>query len=130
MQKPVILLVEDELDLLQVVATALSRVLPGYDVIASQSVGEAEECLDDLEATGTPLALAVVDHMLGGTGGGSGLDLVERIHRAWPEIPTFLFTGQAPPPVEERARRVGTRVLWKPMRLKTLLGEVQGALAN
>lgn len=121
MLKPVILLVDDEVDLLQITAEAVRRMLPGYAVVAARSLEEAEEVVVDLEASAQPIALAVVDHVLGGT---TGLALLEAIHRRFPEARLMLFTGRATPDVEDRARERGVRVMWKPIRLKRLLGEM------
>jgi CheY-like chemotaxis protein len=126
MSKPVILLVDDELDLLQVLATAVTRGLPGYEVIGVASWDEAEECLDALGVRGASLALALVDHTLGGA---TGFEVLARVHADFPHAATFLFTGRAPACVEEHAAMTNTRVLWKPLRLRTLLGEFTEALS-
>jgi len=121
MSRPVILLVDDEQDLLQVMSTALGLSLPDYEIVGTTTADEATEIIEDLAAMGTPLALVLVDHVLGGE---TGLDLLDRIRVSYPEVPALVVTGQAPQDVEEQARQAGARVLWKPMRLKQLLDEV------
>ena len=64
MTKPTILLVEDEVDLLQGTAAAVRHALPRYEVMEATTIEEAEEVVVDLEASGEPLALAVVDHQV------------------------------------------------------------------
>jgi CheY-like chemotaxis protein len=132
MAPPVILLVDDEPDLLQILTDVVARAAPHHRVVGATTLAEAQGCLDDLERTGTPLAVALVDHMLGGPSrsvdAGTGLDLIETVQRRFPTTPTFLFTGQASPGVAERARASGARVLWKPVKLSALVGEVTGAL--
>ena len=135
MSRPVILLVEDEQDLLTILATAIARSMPTYEVVSLASLGEAHGCLAGLEASGTRLACALVDHVVAGPVAPddepqNGVELLEQIRRSFPDASTFLFTGRALPNVEARARATGARVLWKPMRLKTLLGEVEDALAS
>lgn len=124
MSKPVILLVDDELDLLQVTAEAVRRALPTYEVVAARSPEEAAEAL--LSADGPP-ALACVDHVLGGA---SGLGFLEALRERFPSIRLMLFTGKAPADVEDRARQSGVHVTWKPVRLKQLVGEMAGLLAT
>ena len=124
--KPVILLLDDEEDLVTVLAAALARELPAYEVIGSTSVEHAEELLTDLEVNGTHLSLVVVDHILGGI---TGLQFLEELRTRFPEVPSILYTGRAPKEVEERARRVGARVLWKPIPLSRWLGEVNQMLS-
>lgn len=126
MSKPVILLVDDEIDLLQVTAEAVQRALPAYSVVSAHSVEEAEEAVVDLEAADQPIALAVVDHVLGGS---TGLSLLEAIRDRFPDAQLMLFTGRAGPEVEDRAQKSGVRVMWKPTRLKHLLGEMGLLLA-
>ena len=122
--KPMILLVDDEPDLLGVLAEALHTALPGYAVKTLSSYEAAVATLDGLEAD---LRLVVVDHLLGG---GTGLDLLGRLRSTHPAVPSILFTGQATSDVEENARAFGAQVLWKPVRLRTWLSTVQSALAG
>lgn len=121
--KPVILLVDDEPDLLQVLRDALGAALPEYDVANSTCFEEATRLLSVLDDR---LSLVVVDHMLGGP---TGLDFLERLRVDHPQVPSMLFTGQATSAVEERARALGARVVWKPVRLRHWLEEVQMLLA-
>jgi CheY-like chemotaxis protein len=124
--KPVILLIDDEVDLLGVLHDAIALRLPEYRPVASTSLRHAEEALSELHDQ-EPLSLVVADHRLGGR---TGLDFLEEIKQRYPHVPTVLLTGQAPASVEERAAATGTRVLWKPMRLAQWIGEVQHLLAT
>ncbi len=127
MSASVILLVDDERDLLHVVSTALAHIRPDLLIESTTSVKEAEESLRRIEAEGRTLALAVVDYRLRGE---DGLELLYRVRERHPEVPTVLFTGQASAEAEQQARQAGARVLWKPMALVDLLGEVQELLAS
>ena len=121
--KPVILLLDDEADLIEVLRDAIDLSLPHYLAVASTSVEDAELVLAGL--TEAP-SLVCVDHKLGED---TGLAFLERLSARYPEVPKMLFTGQAPPGVEARARRLGARVLWKPFGLAQWIGEVRGMLA-
>jgi len=127
MTKPTILLVEDEIDLLQGTAAAVRHALPHYDVIEATTIEEAEEVVVDLEASGESLALAVVDHVLGGQ---TGMCLLEVLRERFPSTPLMLFTGRASPDIEDEARANGVRVMWKPVRLSRLLGEMTEMLQS
>lgn len=122
--KPVILLLDDEPDLLQVLRDALGAALPHYEVVGSTTVDDAERLVDALDAR---LSLVVADHMLGGR---TGLDFLQLLRIGFPNVPSMLLTGQATPEVEDRARDLGARVLWKPVRLRQWLVEVQELLAT
>ncbi len=122
--KPVILLVDDEVDLVEVLQDAIGVCLPTYRAVASTSAEEAEATLNSLGAN-ERLSLVCVDQSLGGR---TGLDLLESVRDRYPDVPSILFTGQATPSDEARAEAVGARVLWKPLRLSSWLEEVQGLL--
>jgi DNA-binding NtrC family response regulator len=123
--KPVILLVDDEQDLVAVLAEAAGLALPAFEIVETTSIDEAEAILADLEATDTPLSLVVVDHALGGR---TGMEFIEALQERYPSVPSILFTGRAPADIEERAKKLGARVLWKPIRLKAWIGEVRALL--
>ena len=127
--RPVALVVEDEPDLLQVLTLALGGALPAVEVRVADSVAAAEEVLAEVSLAGGSIVLVVADHNLAGDDV-TGLVLIEQVRRQFPSAARFLFTGQASPDVEERARALGAKVLWKPLRLASLVAEVQGALAR
>ncbi len=121
--KPVILLVDDEEDLVSVLRDAIELSLPDYEAVGSTSVEDAERALD---AVGSDqLSLVCVDHRLGGR---TGIEFLEEVRRRFPHVPSILFTGQASVSVEQRARQVGAKVLWKPIRLSQWIGVVQQML--
>lgn len=122
--KPVILLVDDEADLVEVLQDAIGVCLPNYRAVASTSADEAEETLSALDKD-EQLSLVCVDHRLGGR---TGLDLLESLQSRYPDVPSILFTGQATASDEARAEAVGARVLWKPLRLSSWLEQIQALL--
>ncbi len=124
--KPVILLVDDEEDLVGVLQDAIDLSMPGYHTVASTSVDDAESALRDLPG-GSELSLVCVDHRLGGR---TGLDFIEQLRERYPHVPSVLFTGQASPREEARAKTMGARVLWKPLRLAHWLSEIRQLLVT
>ncbi len=124
--KPVILLVDDEEDLVAVLQDAVGLSMPGYHAVSSTSVEDAEDALRSLDED-VELSLVCVDQRLGGR---TGIEFLEELRARYPNLPSILFTGQATPTEEARARAVGARVLWKPIRLSQWLGEVQSMLAE
>jgi len=121
--KPVILLVDDEADLIEVLRDAVGLSLPDYETRAVTSVDEAES---ELASMGGAPSLVCVDHKLGER---TGLEFLEALRARYPDLPAILFTGQAPRGVQERAEALGARVLWKPIPLTRWIGEVRKALA-
>lgn len=121
--QPVILLVDDEVDLVEVLRDAIELSLPEHRALGATSAAEARRLVEGL-APGA-LRLVCADHRLGAT---SGLDLLESLRVRWPRVPMMLFTGQTSSVIEERARVIGARVVTKPLRLSQWLGEVQGLL--
>lgn len=121
-----VLLVEDEPDLLQVLVTALERALPECDVIAASTADEALAHARAVLDRGDVLGLVLADHQL--SGDQTGLDLISALKAVQPALPSFLLTGAASSDVADGAVRVGARVLWKPLRLATLLAEVRAVL--
>lgn len=125
MAQPVILLVDDEADLLDVMSTTLQLNMPEYEVAVAENIDDAIVFVEGLYEDGRELSLAVVDHVLGGR---TGLDFIQLLNRRFPDVRKMMFTGQAPASVEYRAKEAGARVLWKPVSLSTLMGEVQEIL--
>jgi DNA-binding NtrC family response regulator len=123
---PFILLVDDEADLVDVLADALTAGIPGARVVRAAGSADAVTVLDRLLQEGDAPDLLLTDQ---GLGDGLGLDLIEALRERLPQLRAVLYTGQAGPEVVAAASRLRARVLWKPIRLATLLAEVRGALA-
>jgi len=121
--KPVILLIDDEVDLIDVLRDAVGLSLPDYEALAYTSVEAAEVGLNELSDAPS---LVCVDHKLGER---TGLEFLEALRARYPDLPTILFTGQAPASVQARAEALGARVLWKPIALARWIGEVRQLLA-
>ncbi len=127
--RPVAIVVEDEPDLLQVLTLALGGALPGVEVRVADTIDAAQQVLAEVVAANGTVVLVVADHNIAGDGQ-TGLALIEQVKKRFPASARFLFTGQASPEVEAQATALGAKVLWKPLRLASLVAEVQGALAR
>ncbi len=125
MSEAVILLLDDEEDLLNLLKEALSQALPDFEIISTTTYSEAEEQLQQLQATGAKLSMIIADHVLYER---TGLELFESTTTRFPGVPSLMLTGQATPHVEERARALGVEVLWKPVTLPKLLKTVRRSL--
>jgi DNA-binding NtrC family response regulator len=125
MNKPVILLVDDETDLLDVMGITLEMHMPTFEIQLASSIAQAMRIVDTLDQDGRELALAVVDHVMGGE---TGLEFMQILTHRYPDLPKLMFTGQALRSVEEKAKAIGARVLWKPAPLSRFVGEVQEML--
>jgi CheY-like chemotaxis protein len=117
------LLVDDEVDLVQVLAEALAVARPDVPVLTAGSFDEALTQLDRSEPDGP--AVVVADH---GIGGRTGTELLEAVRGRFPATRLMLFTGQASPVAEARARAIGASVLWKPIELKQWIRAVENLL--
>ena len=127
MPSPVVLIVDDVPDLLQLMAEAVELALPDHDVRTAASAEDAEVVLAQIRADGERLTLLVADQTLVGV---TGLDLMANAAKMDAGTALLLITGRAPSQVEEKAKELGARVLWKPFRLNTLVQTVQEVVGN
>ncbi|HLJ62735.1 MAG TPA: ATP-binding protein, partial [Stellaceae bacterium] len=114
-----ILLVEDEEDVRQVAAEALTDV--GYRVLVA---GTGAEALSLLQARGPPDLLMSDVVMPGGT---SGLDLAREVSRLHPKLPILLVTGYASlpeAPIAEMERYVFLQKPFRPSELRAKIGRM------
>jgi DNA-binding response OmpR family regulator len=121
--EPVILLVDDETDLVEVLRDALELKMPQFRALAATSADGALAALDLLRTE--ELALVCVDQRLGAA---SGIELLKVVRHRWPRVPAIVFTGQATAATTEGALSLGARVLTKPLRLAEWLAQVQDLL--
>jgi DNA-binding NtrC family response regulator len=123
--QPVILLVDDETDLVEVLRDALELSMPEYRAVAATSAEGALSAMEHIRDD--ELAMICVDQRLGAA---SGLDLLRVARRRWPALPAMVFTGQSTPAIEAGARSLGARVVTKPLRLADWLSQVRAAIAE
>ena len=125
MGKPVILVVEDELDLIQVYDEYLSVTFSQYEVLCVSNLPTALSSIIDLKESNTPVKVAIVDYTLGLS---RGTDVLRAMNESHPDTPMYLLTGRATPEVAAQATELGATVLWKPVRmvdLAKLIGALQ-----
>src|SRR5947199_7850436 len=118
-ENPRVLLVDDDKDLLQLIAMRLTAA--GYAVTAVES-GEAA-----LAALAVARPQAVVTDLR--MAGMDGMALFDAIHRDSPSLPVVILTAHGTIPEAVMATRRGaSRFLTKPLEPKVLLGTVGDAM--
>lgn len=123
MSEPVVLIVDDVPDLLQIMAEAVRMTFHGYDVRTAANGAAATTALDRIVEADESLALVVTDQALGDT---TGLELLRRARPTGAAL--VLVTGRASPEIEAEAQDLGVHLLWKPFRLKGLLALLSEAV--
>lgn len=114
-----VLVVDDEPDLAELVATALR--FDGCETAVAHDAFDAVARSRELKPH-----IAILDVMLPGE---DGLSLLARLHREWPQLPVLLLTAKA----DTRDRIAGLRAgaddyLTKPFSLEELLARLQAVL--
>lgn len=117
--EPLVLLVEDDP---RVAAVVLRMLAPLR--LRCVCAADAESALAVLHAGALPDAV-VSDHQLRGA---TGLELVQRIRRAWPELPLILHTADQG--ALAAARAAGIRVIEKGCPRDVLCGAVRELLGR
>lgn len=127
-EKPVVLLVDDDDDFLFQQKLQLEKA--GFDVIAAQGQGPAEEILERQRPD-----VAVLDVMMENPD--AGFVLCHHIRKKYPSIPVILVTSVNSETgmdfdmatEEDRAWIKADALLAKPIRFEQLRGEIQRLLA-
>jgi DNA-binding NarL/FixJ family response regulator len=99
--KSSVFLVEDH-PLMRMTLTDYVGLFPGLHV--SGTAATAEEALESVQHDRPDLML--IDVSLPGM---TGLDLVERLHERWPELPCLMLSGHGQPEHVRRALDAGAR---------------------
>jgi DNA-binding response OmpR family regulator len=118
-----ILLLDDEEPILFALSDFFTA--EGWDVWAARELEEAEAvlALRSFDA-------AIVDLRLTGIGGTEGLRVLEMMHACYPRTKVVMLTAFGQASIEERARRLGARmVLHKPQPL-WLIAEIMMQLVE
>jgi DNA-binding response OmpR family regulator len=123
--RPVILIVDDEQDLVDILADALSLSIPDHEVITTTSFDDAQRLLEQLKQGRRQLSLLLVDQEIGDH---SGLEVIDESRTSFPECAHLLYTGRAQQDMVDKAISYGAKVLWKPQRLKVLIQEIRALL--
>ncbi|MFK7930653.1 MAG: response regulator [Myxococcota bacterium] len=123
MSEPVVLIVDDVPDLLQIMEEAVRMTFPGYDVRTAATGTDARIQIEGINAAKETLALVISDQALGDATGLSVLESARACGAA-----CVLVTGRATSEVEEGAKELGAHLLWKPFRLASLLNILHEAV--
>jgi len=94
-----VLLVEDDADHALLVAETIRRALEGAHVVHASDVAQAERLLKECS-----WSLAVFDHKLPD---GNGLDLLQNLRTADPDVPVLVMTGEGSERLAVDAFRLG-----------------------
>lgn len=118
-QKPVVMLVDDDRDLLRLLSMRLSAA--GYQV---SSVTSGEEALEKLEDRRPDVM--VTDLQLDGM---DGMTLFKHVHESFPSLPVLVLTAHGTiPDAFDAANRGVFSYLTKPFNSKVLLTHLERAL--
>ena len=119
MARSKILVVDDDTAMREMMALALGK--EGFNVHPAASADEARQAVDS-----APFDLIVTDIYLGD---GTGLELLEHCHEAYPEAKVILVTAHGTVETAASARRLGVfDYLAKPFQVDTLVERVRAAL--
>ena len=117
-QKPVVMLVDDDRDLLRLLTMRLTAA--GYEVRSVTSGEEAMEKLSDIDPD-----VMVTDLQL------DGMTLFDRIHGAHPSLPILVLTAHGTiPDAFDAANRGVFSYLTKPFNSQVLLSHLARALES
>lgn len=119
--RPLVLLVDDEPELLSVLAELLAVE---FEVVTAGNTAEAE-----LQLAQRPFELIICDHLMPRE---TGLDFLLRIRDCWPQTKRILLTGYMNPELISRSVPVADLVccVLKPTSGTELLAIVRSALAR
>jgi len=121
MPKPKILLIDDEADVLNILANLMDTA--GYD---SESVMNGPDAIAKIKEDSFDLVIS--DLRMDPV---SGIEVLEASRRLRPSVPFVLLTAYASDETRQEARKLGVYAyLTKPFRMSVLLGTVQRALAG
>lgn len=116
-----ILIVDDQTEVRRMLSSWLRTLGPEIEVV---DVPSGEEAL--LVAYRRPVSLLVSDVRLPGI---SGLELMERVHKRYPELKTILVTGLTDPKIRHQVAEVGaTAFFYKPIEMADFLDAVERCL--
>ncbi|MEG3840117.1 response regulator [Microcoleus sp. herbarium14] len=129
MNKPVILCVDDEPDILNTLKMQLKNEFKDdYFYELAESGAEALDLLEDFEEA-DQVIVVVSDWLMPGI---KGDELLIKVHQKYPKIITVMLTGQADAAAVERAVKEADLYccLYKPWKSKDLIETIKSGLAK
>ena len=84
---------------------------------------DSEEAMKTLADQGPSIRLAFIDYQISDEY--SGIDLIEAIRSQWTHVECVLVTGDVRKEVGEKAKGLGIRVLYKPLRIQKLIEVIE-----
>jgi CheY-like chemotaxis protein len=130
MNKPVILCVDDEPDILKTLKMQLKQEFQdNYFYELAESGDEALELIEDFQEEEEQVIVVVSDWLMPGI---KGDELLIRIHQKHPKIVKVMLTGQADAAAVERAVQNADLYccLYKPWKSKELIETIRSGLAK
>lgn len=123
--RPLILLVDDDVTLLQIISGHLH--LEGFEVALAQTAAQAIESLQELT-----VSLVIVDIFMPDQ---DGMETIGEIRARWPHLPIIAMSGGwrtiSPDTILETAKALGAQdALAKPFDRETLLAAIGRALSQ
>jgi CheY-like chemotaxis protein len=121
--RPLLLLVDDDVTLLQAISGLLE--LEGFDTVLSQTAAQAIEFLNDLPVSGVIIDIFMPDR--------DGMETIGEIRARWPNLPIIAMSGGwrtiSPETILETARALGAQeALTKPFDRQALVEAVRRLL--
>ncbi|MGL5065091.1 MAG: response regulator [Microcoleus sp.] len=129
MSKPVILCVDDELDILNTLKMQLKQAFKdNYLYELAESGDEALELLEDFQGE-LQVIVVVSDWLMPGI---KGDELLIKIHEKHPKVVKVMLTGQADAAAVKRAVKSADLYccLYKPWKTKDLITTIESGIAN
>lgn len=130
MSKPVILLVDDEVVVLDSLKIQLKKEFGNqYFYEVAESADEALEIIEELEQDNIEILLVVSDWLMPGM---KGDELLVKVHDQYPDIVKVMLTGQADEEAVERAHEEANlhSCLRKPWDKTDLIDAIKSGLAK
>jgi len=130
MSKPVILLVDDEVVVLDSLKIQLKKEFGNeYFYEVAESADEALEIIEELEEENIEILLLVSDWLMPGM---KGDELLIKVHDQYPDIIKVMLTGQADEDAVERAEQQANlyNCLRKPWDKTELIDTIKSGLAK
>ncbi len=122
-----VLIVDDEENVR--VSTQAALRLYGLHVVVADSVSQAHEVTQQLQAQGIRLDALITDFRL--RDGEDGITLTHELRAMLGRhLPTLLITGDTAPERVRQAQESGLRTLYKPVKIQNLVEELRSQLAQ